>query len=243
MVGKNLSEEHKKATEAEQVELDKRLEVMQTHIDHAKQIWQVYNDFQMQTINDRLNEINAKEGQAVEAVKKTNAYRLAQAQGNQAKMDALENKAKNKFHKDRVAAFRSKQKLAISNVIIDYISGIAKDVGKAGLIATITSAPLLLAAQAAAIAMITAQKPPEKFAQGGDFVTSGPQTIIVGDNPGGRERVQVTPLSSPNVAGPSSGNTVNVVFNNSVMSSDYTEDVIIPQIKEAVRRGADIGIS
>ena len=78
--------------------------------------------------------------------------------------------------------------------------------------------------------------------EGGDFVTSGPQVIMVGDNPGGRERVQVTPLSSPNIDGPSGGNTVNVVFNNSVMSSDYTEDVIIPQIKEAVRRGADIGL-
>ena len=81
------------------------------------------------------------------------------------------------------------------------------------------------------------------FGQGGDFVTSGPRMIMVGDNPGGRERVQVTPLSSPNVAGPSSGNTVNIVFNNSVMSEDYTEDVIIPQIKEAINRGADIGIS
>ena len=37
--------------------------------------------------------------------------------------------------------------------------------------------------------------------------------------------------------------TGGVTFNNSVMSEDYTEDVIIPQIKEAVRRGADIGVS
>ena len=81
------------------------------------------------------------------------------------------------------------------------------------------------------------------FGQGGDFVTSGPRMIMVGDNPGGRERVQVTPLSSPNVAGPNNSGTVNVKFNNSVKSEDYTEDVIIPQIKEAINRGADIGIS
>jgi len=42
----------------------------------------------------------------------------------------------------------------------------------------------------------------QKYARGGDFVTNGPQPIIVGDNPGGRERVQVTPLSSQNVNGP-----------------------------------------
>jgi len=44
-----------------------------------------------------------------------------------------------------------------------------------------------------------------KFAMGGDFVTSGTQNITVGDNPGGRERVQITPLSSPNYSGPKSG--------------------------------------
>jgi hypothetical protein len=36
------------------------------------------------------------------------------------------------------------------------------------------------------------------YAQGGDFITNGPQKIIVGDNPGGRERVTIKPLSSKN---------------------------------------------
>jgi hypothetical protein len=44
----------------------------------------------------------------------------------------------------------------------------------------------------------------QKFAKGGDFITNGPQSIMVGDNPGGQERVQVTPLSSPNYNGPQS---------------------------------------
>ena len=36
------------------------------------------------------------------------------------------------------------------------------------------------------------------YARGGDFITNGPQEILVGDNPGGRERVTVKPLSSKN---------------------------------------------
>jgi hypothetical protein len=32
------------------------------------------------------------------------------------------------------------------------------------------------------------------YAKGGDFITNGPQKILVGDNPGGRERVIVEPL-------------------------------------------------
>ena len=34
------------------------------------------------------------------------------------------------------------------------------------------------------------------FAHGGDFITNGPQKILVGDNPGGRERVTIIPLDS-----------------------------------------------
>jgi hypothetical protein len=38
--------------------------------------------------------------------------------------------------------------------------------------------------------------PMPKFAQGGDFITSGPQAIMVGDNATGRERVKVEPLGA-----------------------------------------------
>ena len=56
-----------------------------------------------------------------------------------------------------------------------------------------------------------AQIEAQKFARGGDFVTSGPQMIMVGDNPGGRERVQITPTSSPNIEGPRGGGvTINL---------------------------------
>ena len=41
-------------------------------------------------------------------------------------------------------------------------------------------------------------------ATGADFITSGPQLLMVGDNPGGQERVQVSPITSPNLHGPSS---------------------------------------
>lgn len=54
----------------------------------------------------------------------------------------------------------------------------------------------------------------QKLAAGGSFTTNGPQLLMVGDNPGGRERVEVTPMSSPNIRGPksSSGATQNNYF-------------------------------
>jgi len=64
-----------------------------------------------------------------------------------------------------------------------------------------------------------------KFATGGDFVTSGPQMIMVGDNPGGRERVQVTPESSPNINGPQGGGG-NIIINGDIYGyDDFREKV------------------
>jgi len=70
------------------------------------------------------------------------------------------------------------------------------------------------------------------FATGGDFVTSGPQMIMVGDNPGGRERVQVTPLSSQNINGPQGGITLNI---SAPLVDETVVDSIIPAIEKAQR--------
>ena len=66
---------------------------------------------------------------------------------------------------------------------------------------------------AAQIAIIASQKPP-KFAAGG----------LVGGNRGG-------------------GGGANISFSGNVMSDDFIENEAIPKIKEAVRRGSDIGVS
>jgi len=93
---------------------------------------------------------------------------------------------------------------------------------------------LVLAAGAGATASKLIDKGLSSFAQGGDFVTSGPQMMMVGDNPGGRERVQVTPLSSPNQNGPQQGLTVNI---SSPLLDDSVVDSLIPKIEKAVGRG------
>ena len=37
--------------------------------------------------------------------------------------------------------------------------------------------------------------------------------------------------------------SVNISFSGNVMSQDFIENEAIPQIKEAIRRGADIGVA
>ena len=81
-----------------------------------------------------------------------------------------------------------------------------------------------------------------EFAQGGSFVTNGEQLIRVGDNPSGRELVNVTPLDAGGSPTSSAGG-INVTFTGNVMSEEFITEQAIPQIKEAIRRGADIGVS
>ena len=60
---------------------------------------------------------------------------------------------------------------------------------------------------------------------------------MVGDNPSGREHVQVTPLGGdPNINGPQGGMTINI--QGSVIGTEqFTEDVLMPQIEEGLRLG------
>ena len=91
---------------------------------------------------------------------------------------------------------------------------------------------LILAATGGAAVAGVIDKGLASFATGGDFVTSGPQMIMVGDNPGGQERVRVDPLSSPNINGSGSGITLNI---SAPLVDETILDTIIPAIEKAQR--------
>ena len=82
-----------------------------------------------------------------------------------------------------------------------------------------------------------------QFAEGGDFVTNGRQLIMVGDNPSGQERVQITPLGGDPAPNAPSGSTLQFNISGNVLSQDFVEGELAESIKEAVRRGTDFGLS
>jgi hypothetical protein len=97
--------------------------------------------------------------------------------------------------------FASKIKDTIKGLLADMLRGLGREY--AALAAAFFFKPFqALKYLAAAVALFTAAGAVERLATGADFVTNGPQMVMVGDNPGGKERVQVTPLSSPNINGP-----------------------------------------
>lgn len=75
------------------------------------------------------------------------------------------------------------------------------------------------------------------LARGGSFVTEGEQFIKVGDNAGGRERVTVTPLSTPAFGDAVSNNegiTINIM-GNVIGTQEFVRDNLLPEIENTIR--------
>ena len=136
-----------------------------------------------------------------------------------------------------VAEKAAKRFAQVQATVDAYASAVAAYKAMAGIlgIGPVLGAAAAATALAAGMANVRAI---ERAATGYDDIVSKPTMFLAGE--AGRERVSVTPLDGPNINGPQpSSVTVNISGN--VMSEDYTESVIIPQIKESIRRGADIG--
>jgi len=181
-----------------------------------------------ETTSKWKSHMKARQDAEVDALKETGKYREADAD----KQKQMEKEVRETFSSEARRIFKYEQLSSLASIAFKTSEAIMKAVAMfppTGLPFT-----LAIAAMGAAQAKLVLSQQPPTFAQGGDFVTSGPQTIVVGDNPGGRERVQVTPLSSPNINGPSETNfTVNV---NAPLVDETVVDHIIPAIEQAVRR-------
>ena len=77
-----------------------------------------------------------------------------------------------------------------------------------------------------------------RHSQGGTMINAEQGEFVMSRN--AVEAIGVENLNRMNQGG---GGAVNVTFTGNVMSQDFIENEAIPQIKDAIRRGADIGIS
>ena len=143
--------------------------------------------------------------------------------------------------------FKAFQELNKAMKIRDVLIAIPKtvtDAYSAGMSVGGPFAPVVASAFAAtALAAQMAQLKQIKKAQyGADFITDGPQMMMVGEGGAGtREHVQVTPLDDPNIDGPQGqGLTVNVSGN--VMSDDFVESTLVEKIRESLRLGENMGV-
>jgi hypothetical protein len=120
--------------------------------------------------------------------------------------------------------FKGQGNFAMAALAESQIPGMTKQIGFAK-------------ASAAAQAGLIAAQPAPAFARGGSFITGGQQMIMVGDNAGGRERVDITPLSSPDFgdAGGGTGVTVNIM-GNVIGTQEFVRDNLLPEIENTIKR-------
>ena len=157
-----------------------------------------------------------------------------------------EKKITDATNKELKENFNKKQRIAYSQIAIDTaraVMGIWAETPKFDFGISAAALTAMVIGMGAAQAAIVGQQKAPSFAQGGDFVVppgfpndSFPMNVESG------ERVQITPKSGVGGAAPSQA-TVNVSFAGNVLSQDFIEDEAIPMIKEAIRRGADIGVA
>ena len=139
--------------------------------------------------------------------------------------------------------------MARVGVILDTASAIMKSVREFPLTGGMPFAAIAAAMGAAQLAVINQQKPPKaqtgglvggrRHSQGGTIIEAEEGEFIV--NRDAVSSVGVETMNRINRGGGAS--QVSVSFTGNVMSDDFIENEAIPKIKEAVRRGSDIGVS
>ncbi len=156
----------------------------------------------------------------MEALKHSAKY----ASANADQRVIMEQKVTDKYKEEKKKQWAIDKAINISKSIIDTISAVTEALPNLALAIAVG------ALGAIQTAMIVATPPPV-FGLGGDFETRGPQLIMVGDNPGGREHVSITPTSSPNVNGPQDGirlitKTNFVTVNGELLMSQVDDEII-----------------
>tara|TARA_Y100001937_G_C7069220_1_gene307526 strand:- start:9 stop:1121 length:1113 start_codon:yes stop_codon:yes gene_type:complete len=199
-------------------------------------------DFQKQTLENLTDE----ETRLLELIAPITEINLLKAQKLKIedKIQKTENNnLDNNIKKEKILAKLRKEENR--DVAIAEIQGAASS-AKANLINQIMKAvpfPFNLVAAAGAgktidklysklLTPITAQ-------YGADFITDGPQMMMVGEG-SGPERVQVTPLVDENRDGPQ-GQGITLNISNPIMTDSFVEDSVVPQIREALRMGENLG--
>jgi len=208
--------------------------------------------FQDQLVNGFMNSFNQiialqksnldqRVNNEIKALKKTDKFRNASIEQRQ----TMEDDIRAKFADEQKRIFKMQKAMQIAQVVMETaknINALMTSALQASLLdpSALTRAKAISiamgAVSAAQIATISQQQAPA-FARGGSFVTQGKQMIMVGDNAGGRERVDITPLSTPDFGDAGGGASINVnIMGNVIGTQEFVRDNLLPEIENSIRR-------
>ena len=156
-------------------------------------------------------------------------------------------KVEAKFEKKQAKINKQRQKVSIAETVINTSASIMKTLATYG--ATPTGVALMAFAAtigALQLATIKAQKFEKgglvggrRHSQGGTAIEAERGEFVMSRS--AVSAVGIETMNRINAGGGAGG--INISFAGNVMSDDFIESEAIPKIKEAIRRGADIGVS
>tara|TARA_Y100001951_G_scaffold101183_1_gene105678 strand:+ start:1177 stop:3186 length:2010 start_codon:yes stop_codon:yes gene_type:complete len=163
------------------------------------------------------------------------------------KHEKREKEVRDKANKRLLMAFRADQALSIAKTIMNTSEAAMKAMGQTGIFG-FPMASIIKAMGAMEVAMIASQSPPKmaqgglvggrRHSQGGTMIEAERGEYVVSRR--GVDAIGLEALNRINAG--AGGGSINVSFSGNVLSKDFLEDEAIPQIKEALRRGGDIGV-
>ena len=213
-----------------------------------------YAQMSQESARGRIEDIDKTANADIEALRKSDKFRFM-SDSSRAK---AEKKILDKAEKDKAAARKKANKIMAIQFRIDQALNLTETImsTKTGVMNALAMKPfpnLPLAAfigatGAASAALIMSQKPPKmerggfiggrRHSQGGTLVEAEEGEFMMS-----RSAVQSVGLETMNrINSGSGGGAVNINFSGNVLSSDFIELEAIPQIRDAIRRGADIGV-
>ena len=159
-----------------------------------------------------------------------------------------EKKIRDDAIEDMKKLFRFEQAINIAESYMNTSQAYTKALAQGGFLLGIPMATAVAVLGAAQIAVIAAQQPPsfqygglvggEPHSRGGTMIEAERGEFVMS-----RRAVDALGVETMNRINRGGGtSSVNISFSGNVLSKDFIEDEAIPQIKEAIRRGADIGI-
>jgi len=222
---------------------------MQAKIDATANMYSQLGGMAMQF----LEEENARNEQSIRAEGKRELDSLKQTMKYKRASDAQKKvleEAALKDSNDRLKKnFRIQQAMTISSILMDAASAMMKSVAGSWVTIGMPWAGMITSLAAAQIGLVTQQTVPtmkqgglvggNRHSQGGTMIEAEQGEFVMSRN--AVDSVGIENLNAMNAGGGGGAVTVNVSGN--VLSQDFVEGELAENIKEAIRRGTDFGIT
>ena len=249
-----LRETYDKLTESINNYGQETIDINTLLLEETGEFFAAISEISQQSADSRINNINSVMNEEINALKKTRSFKKMsdsrQAEEEQKIREKHEKrKAKVRKEANRVMLldFRFRQAMSIKDAVIStktaYNAALSRPPAP-----NIPLAVLAASLGAVQVAAIAAQKPPKmerggliggrRHSQGGTMIEAEQGEFVINRN--AVDAIGVENLNRMNRGG---GAPISISFTGNVMSDDFIENEAIPKIKEAVRRGSDIGVS